>query len=92
MEHPGIVTPAGSTINPKFKNMKKPSICLQVGMRVKIHNDPENHQFNAGKIKTITEELPDFGKLRAFALDGDTGIWCIEDFEFCVDYPKHQMI
>jgi hypothetical protein len=47
--------------------------------------------FNAGKIKTITKQLPDFGKLKAFALDNDEGIWCIEDFEKCVDYPDAVM-
>ena len=68
-----------------------PSICLQVGMRVKIKNDTKNYMFNAGKIKTITKQLPDFGKLKAFALDNDGGIWCIEDFDFCVDYPDAVM-
>jgi len=68
-----------------------PSICLQVGMRVKIKNDTKNYMFNAGKIKTITKQLPDFGKLKAFALDNDEGIWCIEDFDFCVDYPDAVM-
>jgi len=68
-----------------------PSICLQIGMRVKIKNDTKNYMFNAGKIKTITKQLPDFGKLKAFALDNDEGIWCIEDFDFCVDYPDAVM-
>ena len=68
-----------------------PSICLQVGMRVLIKNDTKNYMFNAGKIKTITKQLPDFGKLKAFALDNDEGIWCIEDFEKCVDYPDAVM-
>jgi hypothetical protein len=68
-----------------------PSICLQVGMRVKIKNDTKNYMFNAGKIKTITKQLPDFGKSKAFALDNDGGIWCIEDFDFCVDYPDAVM-
>ncbi len=68
-----------------------PSICLQVGMRVKIKNDTKNYMFNAGKIKTITKHLPDFGKLKAFELDNDEGIWCIEDFDFCVDFPDAVM-
>ena len=66
-------------------------ICLQVGMKVKIKNDTDNYKFNAGKIKTITKQLPDFRKLKAFTLDGDEGIWCIEDFEYCVDYPDFIM-
>jgi hypothetical protein len=66
--------------------MKK-TICLQVGMRVLIKNDIKNYQFNAGKVKTITKQLPNFGKLKAFALDNDEGIWCIKDFEKCIDYP-----
>lgn len=64
---------------------------LQVGMQVKIINDVILYQFNAGKIKTITAELPKFGSQRAFALDGDTGIWCIEDFEENVTYPNTTM-
>jgi hypothetical protein len=68
-----------------------PSICLQVGMRVLIKNDTKKHLFDAGKIKTITKQLPDFGKLKAFALDNDEGIWCIENFEKCVDYPDAVM-
>ena len=64
------------------------TICLQVGMRVLIKNDTKNYQFNAGKVKTITKQLPNFGTLSAFALDNDEGIWCIEDFERCVDYPN----
>jgi hypothetical protein len=64
---------------------------LQIGMRVLIKNDKKNYLFDAGKVKKITKELPNFGKKRAFALDGDDGIWCIEDFEKCVDYPKSPM-
>jgi hypothetical protein len=67
------------------------SIFLQTGMKVKIKNDTKNYIFNAGKIKTITRILPDFGKNRAFALDWDDGIWCIEDFEYCVNYPNLSM-
>ena len=66
-------------------------ISLQVGMRVKIKDDPKNYMFSAGQIKTITKQLPDFGTKRAFALDNDRGIWCIEDFEYCVDYPNAEM-
>lgn len=61
------------------------SIFLQCGMRVKIKNDKKNHPLYYGKIKTITSDLPNFGSKRAFGLDGDTGIWCIEDFEYCVN-------
>lgn len=75
----------------KSAQKKTSSIVLQVGMRVKIINDIKNYQFNAGKVKTITKILPGFGKLKAFALDNDSGIWCIEDFEFCVDYPNAAM-
>lgn len=64
---------------------------LQVGMRVEIKNKPTDYKFNSGKIKTITSLLPDFGKLRAFCLDGEDGIWCIEDFVKCVDYPELPM-
>ena len=64
---------------------------LQVGMRVEIKNKPKDYHFDSGKIKTITSHLPDFGKLKAFGLDGDDGIWCIEDFVKCVDYPKLPM-
>ena len=67
------------------------TIILQVGMHVVIKNDTKNYKFNAGKTKEITEQLPDFGKLKAFALDGDYGIWCIEDFEKCVEYPDFEM-
>jgi len=78
--------------NPQLhKHSVMPSICLQVGMRVLIKSDTKNYMFNAGRIKTITKQLPDFGKLKAFALDNDEGIWCIEDFEKCVDYPDAVM-
>ena len=64
---------------------------LQVGMRVKIKNNPMDFKDDAGKVKTITKELPNFDSQRAFGLDGDEGIWCIEDFEKCVDYPDLKM-
>ncbi len=67
------------------------SVFLQVGMKVKIKNNTKDHLFNAGKEKTITKDLPNFGKNRAFGLDGDDGIWCIEDFEYCVNYPHLAM-
>ena len=60
---------------------------LQVGMRVLIKNDIPNYKGNAGRIKKITKHLPDFNNKRAFSLDNEQGIWCIEDFEKCVDYP-----
>ncbi len=64
------------------------SVFLQIGMQVKIKNIYNRHYLNAGKIKTITSDLPNFGSLRAFGLDGDDGIWCIEDFEYCINYPN----
>jgi hypothetical protein len=41
------------------------SICLQVGMKVQIKKNIKNYKFDAGKIKTITKQLPDFGKSKA---------------------------
>jgi len=73
------------------KQIVMPSICLQVGMRVQIKNDTKNFMFNAGKVKTITKRLPDFGKSKAYSLDNEEGIWCIDDFEICVDYPNATM-
>lgn len=63
------------------------SVFLQVGMKVKVKNNNKDYPFDAGKEKTITKDLPNFCKSRAFGLDGDDGIWCIEDFEYCVNYP-----
>lgn len=60
-----------------IKNKMEREIRLQIGMRVVIENDKINFQHSASKTKTITNVLPDFGKSRAFALDGDDGIWCI---------------
>jgi hypothetical protein len=68
------------------------SVFLQVGMKVKIKNNTKDYLFNAGKEKTISKDLPNFGSQRAFALDGDDGIWCIEDFEYCVNYPHLSML
>ena len=67
------------------------SVFLQVGMKVKIKNNTKYYLFDAAKEKTITKDLPNFGKSRAFGLDGDDGIWCIEDFEYCVNYPHLAM-
>ena len=64
---------------------------LQIGMKVLIKNEPKNFFHDAGKVKTITKILPNFGKVRAFALDGDEGIWCIDDFEKNVSYPNLPM-
>lgn len=69
----------------------KKVVHLQIGMRVKIKKCETNYLFDSGKVKTITNELPKFGTHRAFSLDGDGGIWCIEDFEYCVDYPDFKM-
>lgn len=60
-------------------------------MKVKIKSDTKNYSVYAGAIKTITKDLPPFGKQRAFGLDGDEGIWCIEDFESCINYPEFIM-
>jgi hypothetical protein len=65
----------------------KEKICLQVGMKVKVKNDTKQYGIDAGKIKTITKQLPDFLGLEAFALDNDEGTWLIDDFDFCVDSP-----
>lgn len=67
------------------------SVFLQVGMKVKIKINVKDYLFDSGKEKTITSDLPNFGKSRAFGLDGDDGIWCIEDFQYCVNYPKLPM-
>ena len=67
------------------------SVFLQVGMKVKIKSNTKDYLFNAEKEKIITKDLPNFGKSRAFGLDGDDGIWCIEDFEYCVNYPHLAM-
>ena len=64
---------------------------LQIGMKVRIKSDTKNYPFNAGKVKTITSHLPDFGTKRAFGLDGDDGIWCIEDFSEFISYPNKKM-
>ena len=64
---------------------------LQTGMQVKIKNDSDNYLFDAGKTKTITKVLPNFGSKRAFALDGDKGIWCIEEFAEFISYPNLSM-
>jgi hypothetical protein len=80
-----------NTLENNKTETKKGTIHLQVGMKVKIKNYTNLFLFNAGKEKTITKELPNFGKSRAFCLDGDIGIWCIEDFEYCVNYPNMNM-
>ena len=62
---------------------------LQLGMRVKIKNDAKEFGENAGIIKIITKELPYFNNKRAFQLDDENwGLWLIEDFERCEDYPN----
>ena len=64
---------------------------LQIGMKVLIKNNVKNHLFDAGKVKTITSHLEPFGNKRAFGLDGDDGIWLVEDFEKCINYPNLKM-
>lgn len=65
------------------------SVFLQIGMHVKIKENG-NHGEDCGKIKKITKDLPLFNGKRAFELDGSeyNGIWLIEDFEYCVNYPN----
>lgn len=64
---------------------------LQTGMKVRIKDNKKDFQFNAGKIKTITKHLKNFGSKRAFGLDGDEGIWLIEDFSEFISYPDLSM-
>lgn len=54
---------------------------LKVGDKVVVKPYVKEYGVDAGKTKVITKILPNFGKLRVFALDGDDGIWCMEDFE-----------
>ena len=70
---------------------KNKKILLTVGMDVKIKKHTKDYSFNAGKVKKITEILPDFVSKRAFALDGESGIWCIEDFEYCIGHENETM-
>jgi len=68
-------------------------VVLQAGMKVKIKNSPKNFGHNARKVKTITKVLDDFNKVRAFELNNDsTGIWLIDDFEYCLEHKTKQMI
>jgi len=67
------------------------TIFLKEGMKVKIINDVANFPTYAGLTMTITKTLPNFDNQRAFELDG-VGIFCIEDFSECVDYPNKKMI
>ena len=60
-------------------------------MQVRIKNNVKEYFFDANKVKTITSHLPDFGNKKAFGLDGDDGIWCIEDFAEIVNYPHLKM-
>lgn len=81
----------GNESQPSCLGAVSGSVFLQVGMKVKIKSNTKDYLLNAGKEKTITKDLPNFGKIRAFGLDGDDGIWCIEDFEYCVNYPHLAM-
>lgn len=60
---------------------------LQIGMRVLIKDDEANFKEDANTVKIITGHLPPFRGQEAFELDYSNGIWCIEDFVHCVDYP-----
>ena len=70
---------------------------LQIGMRVRIRDDKANFAGHAGTVKTITKELGEeikvcFDGERCFELDdSSSGIWLIEDFSECVDYPELPM-
>jgi len=61
------------------------------GLSVKVKNLPKEYGHNSGKVKQITKNLPNFGSKRSFELDNETGIWCIEDFEFVVGYEDYKM-
>ena len=73
------------------KSILEKVIHLQVGMKVRIVNNPKDHWENANKVKTITKDLKKFQGKRAFKLDDDSGIWLIEDFEECITYPGFKM-
>ena len=64
---------------------------LQVGMQVRIKNNPKDYLFEANNVKTITKHQSNFGKHRAFGLDGDDNIWLIEDFAENINYPQLSM-
>lgn len=64
---------------------------LQIGMHVKIKDNVEDFKEDSGKEKKITRIIPEFQNKRAFCLDGDNGIWLIEDFVKCVEYPDQVM-
>lgn len=70
---------------------KKTSIKLAIGMHVKINKDHVKHHFDSAKVKEITKILPIYECKRAFELDNDGGIWCLEDFEKCMEYPTLEM-
>lgn len=74
------------------QNNNESSIFLQIGMKVKIKDNPKDFLFDSGKEKTITKNLPNYNGNRAFGLDGDDGIWLIEDFEYCINYPNLTML
>lgn len=65
------------------------SVCLQVGMRVKIKDDKISFPRHYGHIKTITKRLKDYKGEKSFELDNEEGdIWIIEDFQYCIEYPS----
>jgi hypothetical protein len=68
------------------------SIELKVGMEVLIKNNKDDFFNAAGKIKKIKKELSNYDKKRAFELEGEHGIWLIEDFEYCISNPNFEMI
>ncbi len=71
---------------------KRDTVKLQIGMRVKIKDDVEAFGVrDANTIKKITSDLPNYAGERAFGLDGDEGIWQIEDFVENIDYPNEKM-
>jgi len=66
------------------------SVFLQVGMHVKIKENSDYGK-DAGKIKEIKSDLPNYNDKRAFGLGSADEIWIIDDFEYCVEYPTLSM-
>jgi len=76
---------------PLSKTAVTSSVFLQVGMKVLIKNE-KRYLKDKNTEKTITADLPNYNRKRAFQLDNDKGeIWQIEDFEKCINYPNHVM-
>lgn len=64
------------------------ALILQIGMRVRI-KDKKGYGDDSGKIKKITNHLPNFNKKKAYQLDNASDeTWLAIDFSECVDYPN----